>query len=53
MNSLFRKIKENSNLDLLETSDSEDDFDGRFDIGQALANAGADTTSCTKTVCGE
>ena len=27
MNSLFRKIKENSNLDLLETSDSEDDFE--------------------------
>lgn len=27
MNSLFRKIKENCNLDLLETSDSEDDFE--------------------------
>ena len=27
MNSLFRKIKENSNLDLLETSDNEDEFE--------------------------
>lgn len=27
MNSIFRKIKENSNLDLLETSDSEDEFE--------------------------
>ena len=27
MNSLFRKIKENSNLDMLEESDSEDEFE--------------------------
>ena len=27
MNSLFRKIKENKNLDLLEESDSEDEFE--------------------------
>ena len=27
MNKLFRKIKENDNLDLLEESDSEDEFE--------------------------
>ena len=27
MNKLFRKIKENGNLDLLEESDDEDDFE--------------------------
>lgn len=27
MNSLFRKIKENKNLDLLEESDSEEEFE--------------------------
>lgn len=27
MNNIFRKIKENANLDLLEESDDEDDFE--------------------------
>jgi hypothetical protein len=32
MNSIFRKIKENANLDAIEESDDEDDFqDGRPD----------------------
>ena len=31
MNNLFRTIKENSNLDLLEMSDSEDEFENVSD----------------------